>query len=100
MYNDLTTKKDFIPFKEEIVFNGYKAIGYFPYETARVRGIKVSRHLYSHVEQSTVHDNKTVVVFKDTTNFGTHDFAIFFHDLGAIIGGWGDVQDYNGLELK
>ena len=96
---DITKANKYIPFDNPIKFDGFEAIGYFPYESARIRGYKVPRSVYSIFEREVIKDNKVVVIFNDTTRFGTHDFAIFFHDLGAIIGQYEDITDYDGNEL-
>ena len=100
MYKDITTAKNFIPFKDIISFGEFEAIGYFPYETARIQGVKVPRTVYQEIDNTTVKDNKVVVVFKDKVHFGTDNFAIFFHDLGAIIGEWEDIKGYDCDSLK
>jgi hypothetical protein len=92
--NEILKDKELILFKNEIIFEGYTAIGYFPYSTKRISGNKISRALFTHIESQCVKDNKVVVLFKDTTNFGTHNFAIFFHDYGSILGKWSDIINY------
>ena len=84
-------------FEEEIVFNGFTAVGYIPYDKAMIRngvdGARPARNLFRHIEnQLTVSDNKWVVFFRDTTNFGTNDFAIFFKDMWSVVGAWEDVE--------
>lgn len=108
MNMNILEHKDFIRYKQPVEFKGFRAIGYFPYERARVKatwdGARPPRHLYyeieSTIQRNVVMDNKIVVLFEDTTNFGTTDFAIFFHDLSAVIGRWEDVCSYTGEELK
>ena len=92
--NPITTDKDYISFDIPIRFEGFMAIGYFPYETKRIRGIKISRAAYQEINNTCVKDNKVVVIFKDTINFSTQRFAIFFHDVGAILGKWEDIVKY------
>jgi hypothetical protein len=101
--------KDYVPYKESVIFEGFRAIGYFPYERARVRcaydGARPPRALYAEIEQTIqMHpagrmDNKAVVLFEDDCQFGTSSFAIFFHDLSATLGTWDDVCSYDGKEL-
>lgn len=82
-------------FEEEVVFNGFTAVGYIPYGKAIIRNgndARPARNLFRHIENRLpVSDNKWVVFFRDTTNFGTNDFAIFFSDMWSIVGTWEDV---------
>lgn len=106
---NITEHKDFRRYKKPVFFDGYMAIGYFPYERARVRvpwdGVRPSRELFAHVENAIQHspnawmDNKCVILFEDLTGCGTTDFAIFFHDLSCVINTWDEVYAYNGKEL-
>lgn len=87
-----------IPFDEEIVFNGFTAVGYIPYEGAHIfkpKEVSPPRKLLAHIEnQLTVSDNKWVVFFIDHTIFGTDDFAVYFKDAFLQIGAWDEVKLY------
>lgn len=107
---DILKHKDFVLYEKPVQFDGFEAIGYFPYERARVRcpidGVRPPRSLFEDIEACIQFhpdgriDNKCVVLFRDLTNFGTsHQFAIFFHDLIAVLGTWDDVFSYDGKEL-
>lgn len=100
----------YIPLKEPIKFDGFEAIGYFPYCAASIRVQVMSdntcppRSLFSEIENKLrvnhIQDNKFVVIFEDSTNFATEDFAIYFKDLYCKVGNWDSVKQYNGDELK
>lgn len=92
-----------------IEFDGFKAIGYYPYESASIditNKVCCPRHVYSEIEntireKANIQDNKWIVIFEDTTRFGTDNFAIFFKDCFAVIGKWKDIQPYGGYkEIK
>ena len=98
--------KNFVRYEEPIIFDGFNAIGYFPYEKARVSIASVldncwiPRSVFADIEFKITtnpfgrFDNKIVVLFEDKTNWGTNDFAIMFHDLSCIVGKWSQVKDY------
>lgn len=108
--NSILQSKLFLEYKEPVVFDGYEAIGYFPYETARLvtsfeSYCPVPRSIFAHIEEairispSAFMGNKVVIVFRDTTNFGTSDFVISFHDLSCRVGKWDHVVKYDGRPL-
>jgi len=90
--------KSFRELETPIKLDGFTLIGYYPYETARIRGLKVPRQVYDYITDNTeimqILDNKIVLVFQDDVRFGTHDFALFLHDCGGIIGSHEDIIDY------
>ncbi len=102
--SDFQKFEDFIQLPKPINFDGYEVIGYFPYSLASIKADvpKVPRKLFEELENKLrgIIDNKVVVIFRDTVNFGTDDFAIQFHDLGCRVGKLEDVVGYGGRELK
>ena len=94
---------DFIQLEEPIKFDGYEAVGFFPYSIASIspKVPKVPRKLFQKLEDSLgkIMDNKIVVIFRDLENFGTDDFAIQFHDCGCRVGKLEDVVRYGGGQL-
>jgi len=85
----------------------FDVVGYFPYEKAMIRGreiVKAPRKLYADIENKLakmgINDNKIVVIFKDTVNFGTDDFALNLKDCWAKVGKLESVKQYTGEELK
>jgi len=101
--------ENFIAKEVDLEDHGCKVIGYFPYSTAKVGQanscVSIPRSVIHELEHTLqqkhiLNDNKVVVIFQDTTNFGTENFAIQFKDLFAKIGSWDDVLDYDGYELK
>jgi len=96
---DIHEMKGFIQFDKALDMIGYEVVGYFPYETARVKGHKISRSfarpLEHALQDARYHtDNKVVYICRDKTRFGTHNFAVFCHDNGTIIGSFDDVVEY------
>lgn len=104
MLNKIKSHKDFIVLDRTIVFSGYEAIGYFPYEKEAVfNGVAaVPRSVFAGVEEGlgSFMDNKIVVVFKDLVRFGTSDFAIQFKDAFCRIGSLDQIKDYIGNPLS
>ena len=85
--------------------DGFEIIGYFPYSVATIRNScpKVARIVFKEIEdackKARFMDNKVVVVCRDLVNFGTHDFAVQFHDSGCRLGYLNDIVGYAGREL-
>lgn len=104
MLNKIKSHKDFIVLDRPIVFSGYEAIGYFPYEKAAVfnGAAAVPRSVFAGVEEGlgSFMDNKIVVVFRDLVRFGTSDFAIQFKDAFCRIGSLDQIKDYIGNPLS
>ena len=100
---DITLHKRFIRYEVPVQFEGFKAIGYFPYHTASVRPGNCNhppRTLYNWIEKVLPRtDNKYVVLFEDEVDFATSNFAIYFKDYYAAIGNWEDVKAYDSKEL-
>lgn len=102
MYNlNPSLLKNYITLEEPIILEGFSIVGYFPYERACIRGcVSAPRKLYSHIEiairnsAKNFMDNKIVVVCKDTTQFGTDDFAIQLHDLSGTVGSINQIEPY------
>ena len=102
---DLDQFADYKQFEEPIQFKGFEAVGYFPYETASIKGcVPMPRNVFSEIEnilsRTRFMDNKIVVVFRDVVQFGTEDFAINFKDASAKVGSIDDIIGYGGRELK
>jgi len=101
--SDFQKIQEFIQLDEPIKFDGYEAVGFFPYSTASIspKVPKVPRKLFQELEESLrkIMDNKIVVIFRDLENFGTDDFAIQFHDCGCRVGKLEDVVGYGGSQL-
>lgn len=105
--NSIKELNSFIRFEEPIGFNGFKAIGYFPYEVAQLdyqECVAVPRNVFSEIEirlsRTRYMDNKVVIVFEDLTNFDTTDFAIQFKDSYCKIGRLDQIVGYGGKILK
>ena len=103
--SDLKKLKDFIPFEEPVSFDGFEAIGYFPYEKAAIIDcVSAPRNVFKEVEnklsRTRYMDNKVVVVFRDLVNFGTKDFAIQFKDAYCKMGKISQIVGYGGRDLK
>lgn len=97
--NNWNHTKNLIVLDTPIICDGYTILAYYPYERARIssNALRVSRKVFSNVWDNLpdgVADNKIVVICSDTDRFGTHDFAIFFHDMSACIGEWSDIGPY------
>lgn len=94
---DLEKDKNYRKLDEIDVVGSIKLIGLFPYETKRIRGVKVPAEMYAGVLDvcRNVIDNKIVMVFNDPDAFGTaHAFGLFYHDGGCVIGEIEDIVDY------
>jgi len=105
--NNIKSLEKFILLEQPIEFLGFKAIGYFPYETAQLNYqecVAVPRNVFSEIEKvlgrSKYMDNKVVFVFEDTIHFGTSDFAIQFKDAYCKMGSLNNIEGYAGKELK
>jgi hypothetical protein len=105
--NNIKNLEKFVLLELPIQFLGYKAIGYFPYETAQLKYeecVTVARNVFSDIEtilqRRRCMDNKVVFVFQDTTHFGTTDFAIQFKDAYCKMGSLNQIEGYAGRELK
>jgi hypothetical protein len=101
---DLLKCKDFIPFGP-VKFEGYEAIGFFPYEKAQLSNNHacVPMSVYKSTIDlipSRMMDNKVVILFKDTRRFNTDSFAMQIKDGWVKIGKWNDVVGYALRELK
>jgi hypothetical protein len=87
------------------VDDSYEVVGFFPYTAAAIKtsSPKVARALFSKLEtelsKARILDNKIVVICRDLVNFGTHDFAVQFHDGGCRLGGLEEVIGYAGSTL-
>jgi hypothetical protein len=106
LLSTIMQKKSFIKFEEPILFLGFNAIGYFPYEVAQMKYkecVAVPRSVFSEIEKllSRTHymDNKIVVVFEDTTRFGSQNFAIQFKDGFCKMGSLDQIMGYAATEL-
>ena len=104
---DIKNLKDYVTVGSQIEFKGYRAIGYFPYETAQLNYkecVAVPRNVFSEIEtvlqRSRYMDNKIVVIFEDTINFGTSDFAIQFKDGYCKMGSLNQIEGYAGRSLE
>jgi len=104
--DDIKKLKDFVTLEEPIEFKGFRAIGYFPYETAQLKYNEcaaVPRNVFSEIEnvlsRTRYMDNKVVFVFEDTTNFATDDFAIQFKDAYCKMGRLEHIMGYAAREL-
>lgn len=100
--------KEYRKLKTPIQMDGFMVIGYFPYEVASIRNQLAEipcppRALFSEFEaklaENNISDNKCVYICKDTTNFGTTNFAIQLKDMYARIGSWEDVTSYAGRKF-
>ena len=106
--DDIINDKDFIKLDHPIPIGDKEPtvnlIGYFPYHTKRIRGVKVSSVIIKPILRRIEHDkkndrnpidNKIVLVFHDDNAFGTEsNFAIFYHDGGCVIGELEDICRY------
>lgn len=104
MLSEIKEMNYFITLEEPIVFERFKAIGYFPYETAKLNGdgcVAVPRSVFSEIENTLriFMDNKIVVVFEDTERWGTENFAIQFFDSFCKMGALNQIVGYAGKEL-
>lgn len=83
----------------------YEVVGFFGYSIAAIKNtsVKVPRGLFSELEtalhKARLMDNKIVVICRDLVNFGTHDFAVQFHDGGCRLGRLEEVIGYAGSSL-
>ena len=104
---DLLSEEDFIFLDHAIPISEGSSVvlvGYFPYETKRIRGTKVNsaiiKPMLSEIRLNrqnnlNIIDNKVVLVFNDSRPFGTEsNFAIFYHDGGCVIGELDDITKY------
>ncbi len=105
--SDLRELKSFILFEEPVEFKGFRAVGYFPYETAQLNYkecVAAPRSVFAEIEnilaRTRYMDNKVVIVFEDTTDFGTDNFAIQFKDAYCKMGMLNQIIGYAGTELK
>lgn len=105
LLSTIMQKKTFIKFEEPINFSGFNAIGYFPYETAQMKYgecVRVPRSVFSEIEKllskSGYRDNKMVVVFEDTTDMGTQNFAIHFKDGFCKMGSLDQIIPYSSRQ--
>lgn len=97
---DFNDTRDYIPGETPGVLPGIKIIGFFPYETARIRGLKMPRAVAENIENKSPRtDNKVVLICEDTSRFGTSSFAVFCHDSGCVFGKWSEVIGYNCAPL-
>lgn len=101
----ILTHKDYISFKIPIEFEGFRAIGYFPYHTASILSeVRPAIRLFKGIEETlrknAIMDNKYVVLFEDKEYFGTTNFAINFKDCTAKLGSWEDIVQYGGKPLE
>jgi hypothetical protein len=89
---------------EPVSFDGFELIGYFPYATAGIYDtVRVPRTFFKEMEKAIrdcdIIGNKIVLIFKDNTNFGTQNFALYLKDSFGSLGKWEDVQGYAGKPL-
>lgn len=99
---DFKSFVDYIPFEEPLVFDRYKAVGYFPYEKAQldISCVRVPFTLFDHIYlKLPFYDNKFVVIFECTDNYNEH-FAIQFKDGYCKVGKHKQVRGYALRELK
>ena len=100
---DFTQYRDYIPFPSPIPFDGFEAIGMFPYEKAQLLNglVRVHANIFDHLYEALREhmDNKVVVIFKDTRRFNTENFAIQWKDGMCKMGDWRDVIGYANQEL-
>ena len=89
----------FVKYDTPLELDDFIVVGYYPYEVARIRGLKIPRGAFRDLETK-LHlagnftDNKIVLVCEDTVKFGTHSFGVFLHDLGAVVGKLDDIIKY------
>jgi len=85
----------FIKYDEpKLINDDIRVIGYFPYETKRVRNSspKISASIIN--SKLDLPDNKIVLVCEDIKKFNTQNFALFYHDGGIKIGTLKEITDY------
>jgi hypothetical protein len=85
----------FIKYDEpKLIYDDIRVIGYFPYETKRVKNNspKFSSSIIN--GKLAFPDNKIVLICEDIKRFNTQNFALFYHDGGIKIGTLEEITDY------
>lgn len=92
--------EDFKLLEKPIEFDGFRLIGYFPYNTASIRNNelvwygKVFKEIEEKLMENYISDNKAVYIFERTKSGQGSDFALKLFDFEATIGSWNQVVKY------
>jgi len=75
------------------------AIGYYPYETAKVTGVRVARDMFMALQLAVfkskfISDNKITYVCRNMDSFESDDFALHVYSNMATLGSIDSIEEY------